>query len=127
VLFLDTSALVKLVFAEDETTSLIRFVGVQPVAVSTISRTELRRVALRLDRTRLGECSELLRGCFEVPLPPEALDQAGLLEPAQLRSLDAIQLTAALRLGGELHAFVAYDARLVEAAQAAGLPVLSPN
>jgi predicted nucleic acid-binding protein len=54
-------------------------------------------------------------------------DQAAALTPASIRSLDAIHLASALELGPELAAFVTYDARLAEAAAAAGLPVVAPS
>jgi len=43
-----------------------------------------------------------------------------------LRGLDAIHLATALEFGAELHAFVAYDKRLLAAATAAGLPTARP-
>jgi hypothetical protein len=54
------------------------------------------------------------------------LSAAGI-EPAALRSLDAIHLASALSLGSELGAFVTYDHRLAEAARAANLPILTPS
>jgi predicted nucleic acid-binding protein len=44
-----------------------------------------------------------------------------------LRSLDAIHLATAQRLGADLQAFVTYDKRLLTAAEAYGLPVASPG
>ena len=46
--------------------------------------------------------------------------------PATVRSLDAIHLGTALRSGPSLTSFVTYDRRLLDAAQAAGLPIASP-
>jgi predicted nucleic acid-binding protein len=55
------------------------------------------------------------------------LAAAALLDPVDLRALDAIHLTSALRLGPALGAFVTYDVRQAEAASALGLPVESPR
>jgi predicted nucleic acid-binding protein len=60
---------------------------------------------------------------IDVPL----LERAAALEPARLRSLDAIHLAIADALGDELAAFVVYDARLAEAAPGAGFPVTAPG
>ena len=49
--------------------------------------------------------------------------QAGRLEPAALRSLDAIHLASALLLGSDLAGIVTYDRRLAEAASRMGIPV----
>lgn len=54
------------------------------------------------------------------------LDAAGLLEPAELRSLDAIHLASAGQLGSDLQAFVTYDERLAAAAAGRGLRVIRP-
>jgi predicted nucleic acid-binding protein len=125
--FLDTSALVKLVFEEMESTALVAFLGADPFAVSALSRTELRRVALRVSAGDVPRCDALLNSCFQVALTPEVLDSAGLLEPVTLRSLNAVQLACARLIEAELDEFVAYDQRLIEAAAAAGFSVSRPG
>jgi predicted nucleic acid-binding protein len=55
------------------------------------------------------------------------LDAAGLLAPADLRSLDAIHLASAEQLGSDLRGFVTYDERLATAAAARGLRVIQPT
>jgi predicted nucleic acid-binding protein len=54
------------------------------------------------------------------------LDAAGLLAPADLRSLDAIHLASAEQLGTDLRGFVTYDERLASAAVDRGLRVIQP-
>ena len=44
-----------------------------------------------------------------------------------LRSLGAIHLSAASRLGPDLRAVVTYDHRMTDAANAIGLPVVAPS
>lgn len=44
-----------------------------------------------------------------------------------LRTLDALHLSAAISLGPDLTAFVAYDKRLRDAAVFAELPVVTPG
>ena len=51
---------------------------------------------------------------------------AQMVTPATVRSLDAIHLGTALRSRSSLTSFVTYDKRLLDAAQAAGLPIDSP-
>jgi uncharacterized protein len=46
--------------------------------------------------------------------------------PATVRSLDAVHLGTALRSRPSLTSFVTYDQRLLDAAQAAGLPSDAP-
>ena len=70
---------------------------------------------------------------------PAVLDQIDLIDldqrirmlaqtvtPATVRSLDAIHLGTALRSRSSLTSFVTYDKRLLDAAQAAGLPIDAP-
>jgi predicted nucleic acid-binding protein len=54
------------------------------------------------------------------------LDAAGLMAPADLRSLDAIHLASAEQLGTDLRGFVTYDKRLASAAAGRGLRVVQP-
>jgi len=49
------------------------------------------------------------------------------MEPATLRSLDALHLASALSLGADLSGIVVYDGRLLEAATAAGIPTATPG
>ena len=53
------------------------------------------------------------------------LDQAGLLDPTALRTLDAIHLAAALVLGDD-HDAIVTDDRLAQGALANGIAVVSP-
>jgi hypothetical protein len=51
---------------------------------------------------------------------------AARLPPSTLRTLDVLHVSSAATLI-DLHAFVAYDARLLEAAGALGLPLAAPG
>jgi hypothetical protein len=62
-----------------------------------------------------------------IPVTVDTLDAAAALEPPLLRTLDAIHLASALRFGRNLKAFVAYDDRLRDAAERAGLPAVRPS
>lgn len=62
-----------------------------------------------------------------VQLTPSLLERAALLEPPELRSLDAIHLATALSLGDELDGLVTYDERLARAARERGIPTLAPS
>lgn len=52
---------------------------------------------------------------------------ARTVTPAMVRSLEAIHLGTAMRFRSSLTSFVTYDKRLLDAAQAAGLPINSPT
>ena len=53
--------------------------------------------------------------------------RASLLEPATVRSLDALHLATAIEIGDALDAVITYDARMAEAARSLGLVVNAPS
>lgn len=55
------------------------------------------------------------------------LADAASLEPAELRTLDAIHLATARQLGAELSQLVTYDDRMVAAAEHLGIRTASPS
>ena len=126
--YLDASALVKLVVAEPESDPLARWLGPEPrIASSEIAITEVVR-AVRLADSRSELVDRARRRLEEttlVELSRDLLERAATVGPARLRTLDAVHLATALAL--EPDEFVAYDRRLLGAAEAAGLTVASPG
>ncbi|HTT88308.1 MAG TPA: PIN domain-containing protein [Acidimicrobiales bacterium] len=55
------------------------------------------------------------------------LGQAGTMSPAELRSVDAIHLATAARIGTDLAEIVTYDRRMAAAARSMGYKVSSPT
>jgi predicted nucleic acid-binding protein len=127
VRYFDSSALVKLVLDEPESAALIDFVGRSGIISSDLVRTELYRAVVRVKPSRGADVVSLIQQLDLIPLTAEVLDTAGRLTPPSMRSLDALHLASALTIRDELEAFVAYDARLLDAAVALGLPVQSPG
>jgi predicted nucleic acid-binding protein len=128
--YLDTSALVKLVVVEPESTALRRWLRASPRArvTSDLARAELLRAvrAARAGDRALAQARRVLSRVSSMPLSREVLDGAGMLEPVALRSLDAIHLASALTLADQLEVIVTYDDRLATAAAAAGAAVAAP-
>jgi predicted nucleic acid-binding protein len=130
LIYLDSSALVKLVVTEAETPALIGWLAERPdlpMVSSVIHRTEVPRAVWRADPSALARSYRQVRGVERVALSPDVLDTAAALPPVSLRSLDAIHLASALSVRRQLTAFVAYDKRLLAAAERVGLPVASPH
>jgi uncharacterized protein len=67
-----------------------------------------------------------LEGVALVPLDDAVLDEATRLEPAGLRSLDALHLATALTVREDIGVLVTYDQRLAAAAVERGLNVMQP-
>ena len=130
LVYLDSSALVKLVVKERESDALRAWTALHPAAVtSALSVAEVRRAVGRLTpRARLSDRARLvLDGVALLGLDQDILEKAAGLAPAELRTLDAIHIASALTLGKDLLAFVTYDERQLAAAGKAGLPLVQPG
>lgn len=128
MIYVDSSALVKLVLPEAESSSMIKFTTQHSrVVTSTIGAIEFRRAVKRHYAERLWAVESVLATMTLVEMSREVRRTAALLEPATLRTLDAIHLASALLVRDELEAFVGYDERLLEAARLVGIPTVSPG
>ena len=129
VAYFDSSAFVKLLRLEPESGALERWTEGWPRRAScALLRVEVVR-ALRTAGASSGAIARarrLLSGFTLVKLDDRLLDAAADLPASRLRSLDAIHLEAARTFGADLGALLTYDVRMVEAAEALGLPVLRP-
>lgn len=127
--YFDTSALAKLVIDEPETQALRDWVNAvdAELLTSDLARTELPRAVRRSNPEAPAMARRLLAGAELLPINAAALDAAGQVDPAGLRTLDAIHLVAALSLGEDLDGIVTYDDRFAEAARLHGLTVISPS
>lgn len=126
MIYLDSSALVKVIVREEQSAALRAMMVGAMVVTSALSVVEVIRAVRRRDESHTLAARAALAHAALIPIDNAVLDQAGLLGPGTLRSLDAIQLSSALLIRDELDAFVAYDDRLLDAASALGMPVASP-
>ncbi len=127
-MYLDSSALVKLVIAEPESPALRRYLGNEPGRASCVlAQVEVLRAVRGHGSPALTRARRLLRRLNLVPIDDELLDAAAALDPRVLRSLDAIHLAAALLFGGELTALVTYDRRMAAAAGLLDVAVAAPR
>lgn len=130
ILYCDSSALVKLVINEPESEQLEAWLGSQPELVlvsSVLARTEVVRTVARTDPDAVHLAIELLAAVSVVELDTSLADEAAGLDPAQLRSLDALHMAAVLRLGPALGCLISYDERMLDAASRRGIAVAHPG
>ena len=129
IVYLDSSAFVKLIAREAETGALRRYLCSHDHWLSaSLLRAEVLRAALRSGNPqRLVAARHQLRHVAYVDVTRELLEQAGLVQPPEVRTLDAVHLSAALWLQDDLDALVTYDSRMADAAQANGLAVATPR
>jgi predicted nucleic acid-binding protein len=126
--YLDSSALIKLVFEEPESAALERFLIEWPVRVSSrLARVEVLRAARTVrDATVARHADDVLAAIDLITADARLLVEATEIEPLSLRTLDAVHLATALSLQPDLAGMVVYDRRLSAAARAAGLTVWAP-
>ena len=128
--YLDSSALVKLVQTETESAALRRYLRrhrAAPRVTSALARVEVVRAVLPGGPPAVAHARRQLARLHQVAVDGDLLDRAATLAPtARLRSLDAIHLAAAQLLGADLEAIVTYDQRMTEAATGLGLRVDTP-
>ena len=130
MIYLDSSALMKLVREEAETEALRDWLALQPeepVATSELGRVELMWAARRAGPEALTEAHALIGDVDLIPLDRGVQDLACEIGDTPLRSLDALHLASAVLLGHELTALVAYDERLLAGARALSLPTVTPT
>lgn len=128
-LYLDTSALVKLIVSEAESVALSDYLQkfVEDVVfTSALTRAELVRAVAHGGQPAIVEARMLLDSIDTVVLSRALLDDAATLPPTLLRTLDAVHLAAAQRAGRQLRAVITYDNRMIDAAAYLGLPAARP-
>ena len=127
--YVDTSAALKLLIDEVESTALARNLDRSaqkgdPLVSSMLLFTELHCAAQQRSEIDAGGVNAVLDGLHLVDLERDDLLRAGSSSWG-LRSADAIHLAVALRVGAmEL---VAYDAELCTVAEQAGLTSSAPG
>jgi predicted nucleic acid-binding protein len=132
MLYLDTSALVKLVRPEPQSSALAAWLNAragEAAVTSTLTEVELVRAIRGSSPGRLADVAAVLARLarFEIDAAVRA-SAAAYTDPA-LRSLDAIHLATADQLrssGKTISGFVTYDSRLAQAASSAGFAAQAP-
>lgn len=132
VLYVDTSALVKLAVDEAETVAVRAELDRHDViATSVVTEVELARAVMSARErgaTSLDDVAvrTITTGYVMLELSADLRRAAARLEPAVVRSLDAIHVASAVSLGDDLEAVLTYDRRMQDALRARGIAVLAP-
>ncbi|MGI8761994.1 MAG: type II toxin-antitoxin system VapC family toxin [Jatrophihabitantaceae bacterium] len=130
MIYLDSSALLKLLFEESESAALALWIAERadtPVVSSELARVEVVRATRRLDAAVVPAARALVSQLDLIPLSGALIAEAADAGEPVLRTQDAIHLASALSIRIALTAFVAYDNRLLAAAEAAGLEPIRPS
>ncbi|HEX5494770.1 MAG TPA: type II toxin-antitoxin system VapC family toxin [Mycobacteriales bacterium] len=128
--YLDTSAALKLLVQENDSTAFATFYDTHtaaPWVSSTLLRIELIRAVNRALPAALPEARDLLLAFDYIPIDDDIVEAAVNEPDRMLRSLDAIHLATARQLGADLTSLITYDDRLAGAARDAGMAVAVPR
>ena len=133
--YVDSSALLKRVFAEAESRALISTLrdfhqADTALVTSSLAWVEMSRALRAYANTEIdvevdNRVEVSLSGLLEKPITAEVIALARRLNPLVLHSLDAIHLATALLVDADV--ILAYDQRLVEAAAEHKIRTLSPT
>lgn len=127
MIYLDTSAFLKLVRDEAGSRAMGQYIGDREDLVSSaLLIVEARRGMLRKDPRKLPEVDVVLGRVDTVEMSAAILEDASRLPDPLLRSPDAIHLATAMLLRRDLDVLLTYDDRLAEAARAQGIPTAAP-
>jgi len=129
MIYLDSAAVVKLAHAEQESQALRDWLSERADTgwiSSVLAEIESFRALARYAPDAVSRLPAVLDQIDLIGLSPPIQILAQTARPATVRSLDAIHLGTALHARASLTSFVTYDKRLLDAAQAAGLPADSP-
>jgi predicted nucleic acid-binding protein len=131
MLYLDTSALIKLIKREAESDALADWLDERtsvPWVSSNLVEVELPRALRRVNPSLLAAVPSIVARVSRYEIDEVVRAAAGACQDTALRSLGAIHLaTAETIFGAALTGFVSYDERLLVAAAAAGLPTAAPG
>jgi len=134
LVYVDSSALVKLVLDEPESGTLRTYFADADLVSSELVLTEVPRAVRRASsrdpqlpaNVLLARAEQLLDTLALLPLDRPMLVIAGGLGEPSLRALDAIHVAAAAVVS-PIDAFVSYDERQSSAARLAGLRTVAPG
>ena len=132
MIYLDTSALVKLIRLESESTALADWLDARTESrwiTSTLTEIELPRAIRAIAPEGLASVPGVLARLDRFEIDDVVRATAAAYSDPTLRSLDAIHLATAqiATAAAPLIAFVTYDRLLGDAAAAAGLVVTAPT
>src|SRR5262249_21407674 len=99
----------------------------RPLVTSALARTEVARALMQSGSEAVARGELVLRRIQLLRVSDRVLNEAGLMTPIELRSLDAIHLASARQLGSAVRQIITYDERMADAAKACGWAVSSPR
>jgi hypothetical protein len=135
VLYVDTSALVKLLIREPESAAIeAELLLWTNLATSAVTEVELPRAVARAREERatsVVDGSLVLLGIIEsaaiVPLDEGVSSAAREVQPVDVGALDAIHIASATSFADRLAGVATYDKRMQHSLELLGVPIVAPS
>lgn len=131
MIYVDSSAFLKLVWQEEQSQALDRYLRTHPhgdqLVSSALTIIETRRTVQRWAPDRMAKADLKLGRVISIPITDPLIESASRLPDRMLRSLDAIHLATALMLRDDIDVLVTYDRRMAEVAEASEISTASPG
>jgi uncharacterized protein len=132
VIYLDSSAIVKLIRIEPESPALADWLNArnEPPVTSVLAEVEVPRALRRSAPAWLAAMPVVFARITRIEMDASVRATAGAYLTDTLRSLHAVHLATAevlVAAGRTMTAFVTYEKRQAAAVEAVGLPVVMPG
>jgi predicted nucleic acid-binding protein len=125
--YLDSSAILKYVFAEPERPAMVKALTSQAIS-SELARLEVKRAVYRINPKDIALANEELSRVNFVSISNQVLTVAeSFTGSVTLATLDAIHVATAISLGNQIEGIITYDKQMVANAGLMGIKVLSPG
>ena len=125
--YLDSSAILKYVFAEPERPAMVKALTSQAIS-SELARLEVKRAVYRINPKDIALANEELSRVNFVSISNQVLTVAeSFTGSVTLATLDAIHVATVISLGNQIEGIITYDKQMVTNAGLMGIKVLSPG
>ncbi|CAN2169380.1 PIN_MT3492-like domain containing protein [Candidatus Nanopelagicaceae bacterium] len=125
--YIDSSAILKLIFTEKETPALDKVMN-NKMVTSTLTRVEVKRAVNRINSTKSKVANDVLAQLQYTELDSQTLNLVEAFSPdVTLRTLDAIHVASVLRISEAVQGIITYDKQMIANAEKMGIKVLSPG
>ena len=125
--YLDSSAILKFIFAEPERPSLVKSLTSKAIT-SELARLEVKRAIYRINPKDIALANQELSRINFVSISDQVLGVAeAFTGSVTLATLDAIHVATALTLRNQIEGIISYDKQMITNARNMGIKVLSPG
>lgn len=130
MIYLDDTALIKLITAAPESTALTDYLNAHTDTTwftCALTRAELLRATAAMHPEATTHAHHVLAGLATVAVTDRLIDAVVTLTPAPRRTSDALHIAAALSAGPRLRTLITYDPELAGAAAGHNITTVHPG